>query len=221
MTDENLVQSSAPIEEPMEKMVPQSEVDKVVVAVKHSAYEKAKQELMSAQQANPNAAMQAAQGAVSREDIENMILEKTQALQMQQARQAEAERIVGEFVQKMDMGKTDYEDFEDTVKEIDFSAIPEIVKLANQMHNTHDLFYDMAKNPYKIAQLKILAQTSPGLARAEMMRLSKSIDDNKAAKSQMTAKEPLSQMKASANASVDSNRPMTLAEMKKQPWARG
>ena len=213
MTDENLVQSSAPIEEPMEKMVPQSEVDKVVVAVKHSAYEKAKQELMSAQQANPNAAMQAAQGAVSREDIENMILEKTQALQMQQARQAEAERIVGEFVQKMDMGKTDYEDFEDTVKEIDFSA--------NQMPNTHDLFYDMAKNPYKIAQLKILAQTSPGLARAEMMRLSKSIDDNKAAKSQMTAKEPLSQMKASANASVDSNRPMTLAEMKKQPWARG
>ena len=176
---------------------------------------------MSAQQANPNAAMQAAQGAVSREDIENMILEKTQALQMQQARQAEAERIVGEFVQKMDMGKTDYEDFEDTVKEIDFSAIPEIVKLANQMPNTHDLFYDMAKNPYKIAQLKILAQTSPGLARAEMMRLSKSIDDNKAAKSQMTAKEPLSQMKASANASVDSNRPMTLAEMKKQPWARG
>lgn len=221
MTEDNLVQSSAPvIEQPAERMVPQSEVDKVVGAVKHSAYEKAKQELMMQQQANPQGAQLEAQGALSKEAIEAMILEKTQALQMQQARQLEAERVVGEFVSKMDMGKTEYEDFEDTVKDVDFSEIPGIVKLSNEMPNTHDIWYELAKNPYKIGNLELLLSKSPALARKEMMRLSASIEENKKARSQVSAREPLSQMKPSSNTSVDSSK-MTLADMKRQPWARG
>lgn len=224
MTEDTLVQSSAPmVEQPAEKMVPQSEVDKVVGAVRHSAYEKAKQELLAQQQqnmSNPQAAQIDAQGALSKEAIEAMILEKTQALQMQQARQVEAERVVGEFVSKMDLGKTEYEDFEDTVKDVNFSEVPGIVKLSNEMPNTHDIWYELAKNPYKIGNLELLLAKSPSLARKEMMRLSASIEENKKAKSQVMPREPLGQLKPSASSSVDGSK-MTLAEMKRQPWARG
>jgi hypothetical protein len=217
MTDENLVQSSTPVENaPTEKMVPQSEVDRVVGAVKHEAYERAKREMAS--QSN-HGAQQMAQGALSEEQVSKMILEQTQKIQMEQARMAHAERVVGEFASKMDLGKDAYPDFEDTVKQMDLSAIPVIVQLANEVGNTSDVMYDLGKNPYKIAQLEILAAKSPNLARAEMMRLSKSIDTNKSAQAQVTAKEPLSQMKPSAG-TVESD-PNTLANFKSQKWARG
>lgn len=209
MTDELLVQSNAtPVENippaPVEHMVPQSEVDKFAGALKHSYYEKGKAdalaELQSKQAQNNQGAQQVAQGSLSEEQVRNMILEQTQKIQGEQARMAMAERVVGEFAGKMELGKDAYEDFEDTVKQIDLASIPEIVQLANGVSNTHDVMYDIAKNPYKIAQLKMLAQTSPHLARAEMNRLSQSIIANNNAKAQVSdVKAPLSQLKSSTN----------------------
>ena len=223
MTDEILTQGiSTPVEQapqaPVEHMVPQSEVDKFAGALKHSYYEKGKADALAqlqAQQPVSNmGAQQMAQGSLNESQVRAMIEEQTQRIQAEQARMAQAERVVGEFAGKMELGKDAYEDFEDTVRQIDLASIPEIVQLANGVQNTHDVMYDIAKNPYKIAQLKMLAQTSPHLARAEMNRLSQSIIANNAVKAQVSdVKPPLGQMKSSTN-NVGSG-PMTLSYMKR------
>jgi hypothetical protein len=228
MTDEILqnqgmqpeMAQQAPVAPPIaEKMLPQSEVNELVGRVKASAYEKAMRDVQGMGGMSQGGAQQVAQGALSEEQVRQMMRDEAQKINAQQAQMLEAQRIVGEFAGKMDLGKDVYEDFEDTVKQLDLRTIPEIVQLANSVGNTADIMYDLGKNPYKIANLKVLMQTSPHLARAEMNRLSQSISTNKQAVSQVSTREPLSQMKPSTG-SVDSG-PMTLKDMKRQPWARG
>lgn len=210
----------APVTPPAtEKMLPQSEVNELVGRVKASAYEKAMRDAQGMGGMPQSGAQQLAQGALSEEQVRQMMRDEASKINAQQAQMLEAQRIVGEFASKMDLGKEAYEDFDDTVSQLDLRAIPEIVQLANSVGNTADIMYDLGKNPYKIANLKILMQTSPHLARAEINRLSKSIDTNKQAVAQVSTREPLSQMKPSTG-SVDSG-PMTLKDMKRQKWARG
>lgn len=202
-----------------EKMLPQSEVNELAGKIRADAYEKGKREAIMSQQMSASGAQQMAQGSLNEEQVRQMMRDEAQKINAQQAQMLEAQRIVGEFASKMDLGKEAYTDFEDTVRQLDLRAIPEIVQLANSVGNTADIMYDLGKNPYKIANLKVLAQTSPHLARAEMNRLSQSITSNKQAVAQVSTREPLGQMKPST-ASVDSG-PMTLKDMKRQKWARG
>ena len=208
---------------PSEKMIPESELNKVTKKVRETYYQKgmedAQKQLQNMGGIPQAGAQQVAQGALSEEQVRQMMRDEAAKINAQQAQMLEAQRIVGEFAGKMDLGKEAYEDFDDTVKQLDLRAIPEIVQLANSVGNTADIMYDLGKNPYKIANLKVLMQTSPHLARAEMNRLSQSITANKQAVSQVSTREPLSQMKPSTG-SVDSG-PMTLKDMKRQKWAKG
>jgi hypothetical protein len=224
MTEEILQNQAAPTEiaqqsmaMAQEKMLPQSEVNELAGRIRAEAYEKAKRELQSA---NPVGAQQVAQGAMSEEQIRRLIDEQTTKIQQQHLMAKDAERIVSEFATKMDLGKEVYEDFDDSVRELDLRAIPEIVQLANSVGNTAEVMYDLAKNPYKIANLKVLAQTSPHLAKKEMQRLSASIDSNKAAASQVNTRTPVSQMKPSTGL-ADSGPGMSLKDFKRAHWARG
>jgi hypothetical protein len=225
MTDEVLDQGIVAAQEPQaptEKMLAQSEVNEIAGKVRAEAFERGKAAALAAQQqGQAQAAQQSAQGSLNEEQVRAMILEQTQQIQAEQARMAMAERVVGEFASKMEAGKGAYEDFEDTVKQVDLSTIPEIVQLANGVGNTHEVMYDLAKNPYKIANLLTLARTSPQLARVEMARLSASIVANQSAQQQVSGiKEPLSQMKASANTAATSATP-TLKDLKSAKWLRG
>jgi hypothetical protein len=199
---------------PAEKMLPQSEVDKLAGRIRAEAYEKG----LNAG-SNNSAAQQMAQGALSEDQVRKMIQEQTLKVQQEQAQQMMAERIVGEFAGKMEAGPGKYEDFDNVVQQLDLRTIPEIVQLANSVQNTDEVMYDLGKNPYKIAQLKILAQTSPHLARAEMNRLSQSIISNKTAQAQVSGiKEPLSQIKPSTG-SVDSGTP-SVKDLRGASWLR-
>lgn len=218
MTEEFLAQNQEQAQQPMsqapqEKMLPQSEVNEIVGRVRAEATARAQAQMQQATTAQP--------GSLTEEQVRELIAQQTQSIQAEQARMAMAERVVGEFAGKMDLGKESYEDFEDTVKQIDLSTIPEIVQLANSVGNTHDVMYDLAKNPYKIGNLLTLAKASPHLARAEINRLSQSIVANKSAVAQASgAKEPLSQMKASANISADASKPMTVKDFKSMSWLK-
>jgi len=216
-----------------EKMLPQSEVNALVGKVKADAYEKARREVMGGQggmgQPNPQAAQLMAQGGLSEDQVRSMMRDEAQRINAEQAQMLEAQRIVGEFATKMDTGKEAYADFEDTVRQVNLRTIPEIVQLANSVPNTPDIMYYISKNPYKIAQFKQLAALDAdarrqgfqsNLAMQEMMRLSNSISNNKQAVTQVQTKEPLGQMKPSTG-TVDSSAPMTLADMKRQKWAKG
>lgn len=229
MTEDILQNQVAPVEnapapsipEIQEKMVPESELNRVTKKVRETYYEKGKEDaLKSLQEANPVGAQQKAQGALSPEEVQRMIEEHTQKIQQHHLMTKDAERIVSEFATKMDMGKTFHEDFEESVRELDLRAIPEIVQLANSVGNTAEVMYDLAKNPYKIANLKVLAQTSSSLAKKEMQRLSASIDSNKAATAQVNTRSPVSQMKPSTGI-ADTGPGMTLKDFKKAKWARG
>lgn len=235
MSDDLLNQSQPPVVEqqemvaqetvaPQEKMLPQSEVNDLAGKIRAEAYEKGRQQAMQAQmQAAPAqenfAAQQVAQGSMSEDQVKAMIQEQTLEFQQKQAQRMMAEKIVGEFSTKMQGGAEKYEDFEATVKELDLRTIPEIVQLANSVSNTDDVMYDLGKNPYKIANLKVLAQTSPHLARAEMNRLSQSIVSNGKAKDQVAGvKEPLSQMKPSTG-TVDTGE-MSVSDFRNASWLR-
>jgi len=229
MTEDLLQNQAAPNENAQapiapavqEEMVPKSEMNRVAKMLRETYYEKGKEDAMkSSQNAAPMQAQQMAQGSMSEEQVRRLIEEQTTKMQQQHLMAKDAERIVSEFASKMDMGKEAYEDFEDSVRELDLRSIPEIVHLANSVGNTADVMYDLAKNPYKIANLKVLAQTSPQLAKKEMQRLSQSIDSNKAAVQQVNTRAPVSQMKPSTGI-ADGGTGMTLKDFKRAPWARG
>ena len=212
---------------PTEKMVAQSEVDRVVGASKHEAYERGKREAM--QMAGPGAA-QTAQGAMSEDQVLKIIQEQTQkaqqeaiAAQQQQAQQQMAEKIVGEFSTKMNEGSKNYEDFHDVVKVLDLQHIPDIVQLANSVPNTADVMYELGKNPEKVAMIRSLIKDRQyAAAHVAMTKLSGSIEANKKAlENVQPSREPLSQMKASStNKPVEGGVP-NLDFFKSQKWARG
>jgi len=202
---------------PQEKMLPQSEVNDLVGRVRAEATEKGRREALAAQGQTQQSAPG---GGLSEEQIRRMIEEQSSKVQQEQLMRMDAERIVGEFASKMDLGKDTYEDFEDAVRKLDIRTMPEIVQLANSVGNTADIMYDLAQNPYKIPALKALAKEYPHLARIEMQKFSKSIDSNKDAVSNVNTRKPLSQMKPSTGI-VDNGPGNTLKDFKRQPWARG
>lgn len=221
-------------EKPTEKMVPQSVVDNVVKHAKAKAYANGHKEAlksfedknMDEQPISTEPATQAPAPSVggmkqvSQEEIQAMVeqasLKQAEQLQRQmheQAQQEQANKIAQEFLGKMNHGASKYDDFSETVKELDLPNMPEIVQLANGVDNTHDVVYELAKNPNKLANLMILSQKSPGLAKRQMLELSNSITSNENALNQPKTPEPLSQINPSPTSTSDGE--MTLKDMKK------
>lgn len=213
-----------------EKMLRQSEVNELAGRIRSEAFEKgraqAEQEMMMrasmqepAKSSEPVSAQQVAQGALSEDQVKMMIEAEARKFQEEQAQKMMAEKIVGEFSSKMESGPAKYDDFDETVQQLDLRSIPDIVQLANSVPNTEDIMYDLGKNPYKIGNLKVLAQTSPQLALAEINRLSKSIVSNESAKRQVeNVKEPLSQMKPTTMA-VD-NGELSVKDLRNASWLK-
>lgn len=219
------VVEQAPVEKKQEKMLTQSEVNRIAARTKHDAYEKGRREAMAElekqrQESQPadQTAGQSSMGGMeqlSRDDIRQLIEEEAQ----RKAEMAMAQKIAGEFTGKLDAAKSKYEDFEDVLSELDLPSIPHVVQWANELDNTGDVMYDIAKNPAKFANLLTLSATAPHLAQKELRRLSDSIKRNEEAKQSESARDPLSQLKPSTNA-TDSGK-LTISDLRKQPWLRG
>lgn len=215
------VQTQQPVHQ--EKVLTQSEVNDLIGRKKAEAYEQGKRETLAQLQAQN----QQAQATVSsmggmqqfNPDLRNMVAEEAQRQLQHHAQMAEGNRIANEFTQKMMAAKDKYPDFEQTVSSLDFSKIPQIVKLANQADNTADIMYDLANNPHKIANLLTLANTDDRLAQQGISKLSQSIRQNQAVENQKSSREPLSQMKPSITGT--DNGSMTVSDLRKQPWLRG
>lgn len=211
------VESASDAVEKAEKMLTQSEVNRIAARTKHEAYEKGKREAMAElerQQAEQTQTM-GGQKQLDENDIKRLIEQEAE----KKAQQALAQKIAGEFTGKLAAAKDKYEDFEDVISEIDLPSIPHVVQWANELDNTGDVIYDIAKNPSKFANLLTLSVTAPHLAQKELKRLSESIKKNDDAKQAQTAREPLSQLKPSTH-SPDSGR-LSVKELRNAPWLRG
>jgi hypothetical protein len=202
-----------------EKLIPQSELNKIVGRVREEArqdgYARARAE-MSAVEPQQSEQQQGYQSH-SRENIEQLVAEKIK----EQAQLEVAKKIAGDFTNKLLAAKEKYPDFEETVAQLNLPTIPQIVHWANSLDNTADVMYDIAKNPAKFANILMLSNNAPLLAQRELQKLSSSIKKNEEAKSaaeNVSVGEPLSQLKPSVTG-TDNGKP-TIRDLRKQSWMR-
>lgn len=220
MTDENIDNESMgsavlnPVISPeqagaiTEKMLPQSEVDRIVKSTKYSMAEKAKRDVEEArrqafeqiQSQKDNSASNVA--PVNQADFQtnfnNAFANFAEKLQAQKLEQ-EAQEIANQFFSKLAEGKKNYDDFEEAFEGVDFKAISNTVQLANKLDNTADVMYELAKNPRKMIDFEIMADRMRGKAESELKKLSLSIKQNKEGAQAKQAPDPVRQISHSVS----------------------
>ena len=134
---------------------------------------------------------------------------------------AEIDKSENQYLMRVDQGKADFPDFDDVMRDFDLRAFSGIALLAGQMDNTAAVMYELAQNPTKVAQLHVLAQHSPEMAKKEMQKLAGSITKNQQALSEnVSTNAPLSRLKSSTVAGAD-NGQMGLKDFKNASWLKG
>jgi hypothetical protein len=149
------------------------------------------------------------------EDIGRIIDQRAE----QWRRDAVAQQVVSEFINKLQAGKDKYPDFEDVITDLNLPVMTDLVHLSNSVDNTADVIYDLGKNPHKVGNLMALINNAPHLAQIEMQKLSNSIKGNVVAQNTTNAKEPLSQIKSSTVGA--DNGSSSISDLRKQSWLRG
>ena len=233
MEDTEVVEAVA-TEPVQEKTLTQSQVNDIVKREKAQAIERAKRELkteLDAAMKTSSSSMGGVQPdykAIKDEilnDLKEMGRQHQEAAQKkrQEAEAAEekqaAEEVANKFFMKLGAGKEQFSDFEEVMKDFEIAAFPRLAFMAADMDNTAHIMYELANNPSKLAQLQLLAQSSPKLAKKEMEKLSQSIAQNQEAKANnASAPEPLSRLKSST-VGADSGK-MTVRDYKNEPWLK-
>lgn len=216
-----------------EKMLSQSQVNKIVQHEKAKAAEAAKRQAEEAYrreleniQAQGQQHQEARNETVSREtDADALYQQVVQRLQTEAQKQQierEMNNIANSYLSKMQQGKEAYQDFEDVTKGFDPTAYPQLVYLVAGMDNAADVIYDLSKNPMKLAALDNLAMKMPHQARAELERLSGSIAQNKQALADAENQQvaaPLDRLQPSRVSG--SNGKMSISDLRNQPHLRG
>lgn len=219
------------VESETEKMIPQSQVNKIVKQRTYDAIQ-AKRELEEKHQKELEAIKAAAQqqsqrnDQVPRELDANAIYQQVQERFNEEMRQRqlkeEMERVANSYLSKMEQGKQAYEDFEEITKEFDPTAFPQLTYLVSGIDNAADVIYDLARNPIKLAGLDRLAEKNPRQAQAELLKLSRSIVENRQAQADENSQSvstPLDRLQASRISG--SNDKMSISDLRNQPWLRG
>jgi hypothetical protein len=110
----------------------------------------------------------------------------------------EVNQVAQQYFGKMAQGKDLFEDFEAMTADFNPAEFPQLVFLANQMDNTPAIIYELRKNPGKLADLAVLVEKSPSMARNELAKLSDSIKRNDEAKRNLQEpQDPLTRLKPS------------------------
>jgi len=228
------IQSDVPAEAPVipetppvvqEKMIPQSQVNKIAAREAKQAAEKARREL-AAEYEQRNVQQQVAETPVTPnmggmiqmtpEQFERQLYAAAQKMSTQSV----ANKMAQDFESKINAEIESDPDFGDLYDSLNITAHPELVIWMNGMDNSAKVVKDLAQNPTKFANILMLAKSGMGqLAERELKKLSESIKTNMAAQSQSLAKPPLDQLSPS-NIGAD-NGEMSVSDFMKQDWLRG
>lgn len=212
-----------------EKMVPQSTVNEIVGNAKREAAERAVEAYKRQQQESStqsHASQQTAQNrpyGLSEDDIKRMTGEeiKRHFNEIQQEAQERsnveaANRIVGMFRDKLVAGKDKFQDFESVTGNVAMQYYPNVVQLlAEQVENTADVLYHLAKNRDKLYRLEALSSHNPSDAIYEIKRLSDSIKANEESNLSRNSNAPLSQQRPS-NTGTDSGAVLSMSDLKRK-----
>lgn len=206
----------APVNAPDERTFRQSEVNDIVKRAKYGAVEDYKRlqseqpdyasQKYSESQSRPDVSSQKAPGNTYENDFRRVAAEEAQRYHEKIAQDERvrmeteyAQRTVQNFWNKVLPGREDkYQDFDKVVGDIELRRFPNVVQiLSEHVDNAQDVYYELGKDRFKLAQLEQLAYMSPSDAKVQALRLSQSLKDNDAAGRVRVPNEPLSQMRPS------------------------
>lgn len=221
--EEQALQDAEP--SPPEKMLPASQVNELIKKAKRKGEQKMQEQLdaakqqieqlqtQQAQQQVQNTAQtgssqppqQGQQQGVDTQQVMQQVMQQLQQKQQEDEQKRHQEQIEQEVNQvaqqyfgKMAQGKDMFEDFEAITADFNPAEFPQLVFLANQMDNTPAIIYELRKNPGKLADLAVLIEKSPSMARNELSKLSESIKRNDEAKRNLQEpQDPLNRLKPS------------------------
>lgn len=211
-----------------EKMIPQSQVNDIVGNAKREAAERAvesykRQQAQSQSQSTPQNQEPVSYKNMSEDDIKRMTDDRIKShfgeLEQQAQERANvdaANRIVGMFRDKIVAGKDRYEDFENVTGSVAMQYYPNVVQLlAEQVDNSADVLYHLAKNRDKLYRLEGLSSHNSSDAIYEIKRLSESIKANEQGSNMKNANAPLSQQRPS-NTGTDSGSSLSMTDLKRK-----
>jgi len=224
------VEEQAPIVEQAaeEKMLPQSHVNKLVAREKESAAMRARQQAEMEYQQKLEALQQAQlqqhqrNDNVSREVDYDLIQQKVTEDLNRREMEKQIAHVAQSYVSRMQSGRELYDDFDEVTSDFDPTAFPQLTYLVSGMDNGGDVVYELSKNPTKLVALDDLAKRSPGLAQKELLKLSRSITDNRTAAQEASGQSsnaPLDRLNPSRVSGSDGN--MSIKDLRAQPWLRG
>jgi len=200
---------------PEEKLVPQSQVNKIVGRAKEDAYSSGIKDGMSQSNAVSEERIRQIADEAAKTNAQNLNDQYSKKMQEEQAR-----HLVDRFQNDLIAGKEKYPDILKDVEGLQLQTMPTLVKHALDSGHTAEFMHELANNPQKalaIHQAEMLG--NPVLAARLTRDLAASINNNLvAAKTMGTPKEPLSQIKPSPEASGDDG--MSIADLRKQKHLR-
>ncbi len=212
-----------------EKMISQSQVDKII---KHKTYQAAQiqrdmeerhqRELEAIQSQKQHQRNENVPRDVDADAIYQQVQERFNQEMQQRQIKTEMDRIANSYLSKMEQGKGSYDDFEDVTKDFDPTAFPQLTYLVAGMDNAADVIYDLSRNPLKLAGLDRLAEKNPRQAQAELLKLSRSITENRQAKADEDSNnvaEPLDRLQSSRVSGSNGKKGIT--DLRNQSWLRG
>jgi len=212
-----------------EKMISQSQVDKII---KHKTYQAAQiqrdmeerhqKELEAIQSQKQHQRNENVPRDVDADAIYQQVQERFNQEMQQRQIKTEMDRIANSYLSKMEQGKGSYDDFEDVTKDFDPTAFPQLTYLVAGMDNAADVIYDLSRNPLKLAGLDRLAEKNPRQAQAELLKLSRSITENRQAKADEDSNnvaEPLDRLQSSRVSGSNGKKGIT--DLRNQSWLRG
>lgn len=231
MEENQVTESSPPMENAAEKMFSQAELNRIVgheKAKAHAAkreleerYQREMQEIAGKQQQQTERNAQVPRD-VDADAIYQQVQERFNREMQERQLKSEMEKVANSYLSKMAEGKNAYEDFEDVTKDFDPTSFPQLTYLVSGMDNASDVIYDLAKNPLKLAALDRLAEKNPKQAQTELLKLSRSITENRKAQAESGSyniAEPLDRLQPSRVSG--SNGKPTIRDLRNQPWLRG
>ena len=226
---------STPVESPVEAevpdiedMIPRSRAEQLIKKAKLKGRDQMQAELDAIraenEQLKQNAGSMGGMAApVSAEEVEQRVLarlkqqfQENAEAQAQEQLQKQAEGIASAYKAKMDAGKASYSDFDDVMADFNPAAFPNLVFLANQMDNTHDVMYELMNNPNKLATVIVMSERDPQAAQNMLGRISASIKANQAAKaSEKDVQPPLGRLSSSAQTTGTDNGEPSMRDLKR------
>lgn len=224
--------------QPEAKAMSQEQLNKIIAARAARAAENATQKA-NAEHARELEALRSqmnSMGGMQQQNPEDIVkqveenilrnFEARQAQEEQQRKIAEARQLADSYFSKMEqfIANSDDDiakDFESVMSDFDPSAFPDIVRVVAGMDNAAQVMYELNKSPNKLIMVDSLAKKSPAMAKAQLAKLSESINFNESAqKAQGKASPPLMHDKSSVQAGADDG-VKTVSDFKRMSFLKG